>query len=63
MSDNSETLDLKEQKWMKENHAEVLLVDELYQVHRASLNNFNHLQLMTYATTIALFPCTGVHLL
>lgn len=49
VSDNSETLDLKEHEWIREHHPEVLLVDELYQAHRHSVNNFNHLQLMIYA--------------
>lgn len=69
VSDNSETLDLNEHSWLRENHPEVLLVDDLYQEHTSIVNNFNHLQLMIYANcdrfismhggTAALASCFG----
>ncbi|RDV11940.1 hypothetical protein DXT99_23240 [Pontibacter diazotrophicus] len=69
VADNSEILDLKEHSWLRENHPEVLLVCDLYQEHRAIVNNFNHLQLMIYANcdrfismhggTAALASCFG----
>ncbi|WP_234733476.1 hypothetical protein [Tellurirhabdus bombi] len=49
VGDNSETLDLHEHAWLRENHPEVLLMDDLFTQHRASVNSFNHLQLMVYA--------------
>ncbi|WP_307788224.1 hypothetical protein [Hymenobacter telluris] len=49
VEDNSEILDLGEHKWLNEFHPEVILLDDLYRKHQASVNNFNHLQLMVYA--------------
>lgn len=69
VSDNSETLDLNEHSWLGEKHPEVLLVDDLYEAHKSTVNNFNHLQLMIYANcdrfismhggTAALASCFG----
>ncbi|WP_255478541.1 hypothetical protein [Rufibacter sp. XAAS-G3-1] len=48
--DNSDILDLKEYPWLKENHPDVILMNDLYAQHKGSVvNNFNHLQLMVYA--------------
>ncbi|GAB3947683.1 hypothetical protein GCM10028805_20390 [Spirosoma harenae] len=47
--DNSEIMDLNEHAWLREHHPEVILMHDLYEKHRAVLNNFNHLQLMVYA--------------
>jgi hypothetical protein len=48
--DNSEILDLNEYPWLKENHPEVMLMNDLYAEHKDKVvNNFNHLQLMVYA--------------
>ncbi|MFT2009011.1 hypothetical protein ACMA1I_10080 [Pontibacter sp. 13R65] len=47
--DNSEILDLGEYEWLKENHPDVVLLKDLYEQHKAKVNNFNHLQLMVYA--------------
>ena len=47
--DNSEILDLGEHQWFRENHPEVLLMNDLYEQHRDQVSNFNHLQLMVYA--------------
>lgn len=49
VGDNSETLDLREHAWLREHHPEVLLMNDLYDQHRQSVENFNQLQLMVYA--------------
>lgn len=49
VADNSETLDLNEHPWLREKYPEVLLMDDLYETHKSTVNNFNHLQLMIYA--------------
>ena len=49
VTDNSEILDLNEHNWLRENHPEVLLTNDLYQKHKNDVNSFNHLQLMIYA--------------
>lgn len=49
VGDNSETMDLKEQGWLREKHPEVLLMNDLYEQHRDRVPSFNHLQLMVYA--------------
>ena len=47
--DNSEIQDLDEIDWIKEKHPDVLLLQDLYNIHKDAVNNFNHLQLMVYA--------------
>jgi hypothetical protein len=49
VSDNSDVLDLNEHQWLRDNHPEVILLDDLYEKFKAYVNNFNHLQLMVYA--------------
>ena len=49
ISDNSEILDLGEHAWIKANHPEVILMDDLHKENSKSVNNYNHLQLMVYA--------------
>ena len=49
VQDNSEIMDLGEHAWLRENHPEVLLMDDLYAQNRSRVNNFNHLQLLVYA--------------
>lgn len=49
VSDNSEILDLKEYQWLRENHPDVLLFDDLYCQYQSQVNNFNHFQLLVYA--------------
>lgn len=49
--DNSETYDLNEFGWLKENHPEVILMDDLYKENKGKARNFNHLQLMVYANS------------
>ena len=70
VEDNSATLALAEHKWLRENHPEVLLMDDLYaKYHPSVVRNYNHLQLMVYANcnhfvsmhggTAALASCFG----
>jgi hypothetical protein len=47
--DNSEIMDLGEHQWLRESHPEVLLMNDLYEQHKNTVSNFNHLQLMVYA--------------
>ena len=47
--DNSEIMDLNEHAWLRTNHPEVLLMNDLYEQHRPTVDNFNHLQLLVYA--------------
>ena len=47
--DNSDILDLDEYDWIKSEHPEVLLVNDLYKQHQTKVNSFNHLQLLVYA--------------
>lgn len=49
VGDNSETMDLKEHNWLRGEHPEVLLMNDLYEQHRDRVASFNHLQLMVYA--------------
>jgi hypothetical protein len=47
--DHSEILHLNEFDWIAKMHPEVLLMSDLFEKHKALVNNFNHLQLMVYA--------------
>ncbi|WP_080239156.1 hypothetical protein [Spirosoma rigui] len=47
--DNSEIMDLGEHQWLRENHPDVLQMNDLFDQYRDSVSNFNHLQLMVYA--------------
>ncbi|RXF72216.1 hypothetical protein [Arcticibacter tournemirensis] len=49
VSDNSEILDLGEHRWMRENHPEVLLLNDLFEENKNNVKSFNHLQLMIYS--------------
>ncbi len=49
VGDNSETLDLHEHDWLRQNHPEVLLMEDIYAQNQHRINSFNHLQLMVYA--------------
>ncbi|MGF7215716.1 hypothetical protein GGR92_001856 [Spirosoma lacussanchae] len=49
VGDNSETLDLHEHAWLREHHPEVLLMNDLYEQNRSSVDNYNHFQLLVYA--------------
>ncbi|WP_256006476.1 hypothetical protein [Pedobacter deserti] len=49
VTDNSDTLDLHEHSWLRDNHPEVILMNDLQEVHKSDIDNFNHLQLMVYA--------------
>lgn len=47
--DNSEIMDLGEHAWIRANHPEVLLMNDLFEQYRTQVANYNHLQLMVYA--------------
>ncbi|GAB3718520.1 hypothetical protein [Spirosoma lituiforme] len=47
--DNSEIMDLNEHAWLRQNHSDVILMNDLHEQHRDSVANFNHLQLLVYA--------------
>lgn len=47
--DNSEILDMQEHERLRKEHPEVLLISDLYAQHQATVNSFNHLQLLLYA--------------
>lgn len=49
VGDNSETMDLGEHDWLRKNHPDVLLMNDLYEQHRETVQGFNQLQLMVYA--------------
>jgi hypothetical protein len=49
VSDRSAILNLGEIDWIKSNHPEVTIMDDLYIKHKSIVNNFNHFQLMVYA--------------
>lgn len=70
VGDNSDTLQLNEHAWLRENHPTVLLMDDLFDQYQPSVvHNYNHLQLMVYANcnhfismhggTAALASCFG----
>jgi hypothetical protein len=47
--DNSDIYELNEMEWIRTNHPEVVLMDDLYKENKGGAKNFNHLQLMVYA--------------
>ncbi|GAB2528201.1 hypothetical protein [Spirosoma aerophilum] len=47
--DNSDINDLGEFDWLRREHPEVLLMDDLYQENRGKARNYNHFQLQLYA--------------
>ena len=49
VSDGSDILELGEYDWLRNNHPDVLLLNDLYTRYQLTVNNFNHLQLMVYA--------------
>jgi hypothetical protein len=49
VSDNSMILDFNEFEWIRNNHPDVLLMNDLYERNKKVVNNYNHLQLMVYA--------------
>lgn len=48
-TDNSDIHDLEEFDWLKKEHPEVVLMEDLFAENKGKANNFNHLQLMVYA--------------
>ncbi len=49
VADNSEILELNEIDWLRKEHPEVILLSDIYDEHRETVQNFNHLQLLVYA--------------
>jgi len=49
VEDNSEILNLNEHARIREEHPEVIIIGDLYAQHRATVNSYNHLQLLLYA--------------
>ena len=49
VNDDSQVYDLNEFKWLKKEHPEVLLMEDLFEENRCNANNFNHFQLAVYA--------------
>ena len=49
VNDNSIIYDLDELEWLKEQHPEVILLDDLYTENKMGARCFNHLQLCIYA--------------
>jgi len=49
VNDNSEIYDLNEIGWLKEQHPEVILLNELFEENKIGARNFNHFQLCVYA--------------
>ncbi|MHB1177145.1 MAG: hypothetical protein ACYCZO_02330, partial [Daejeonella sp.] len=49
VNDNSIIYDLHEDDWIRQEHSEVLLMNDLFKSNRAGAVNFNHFQLMVYA--------------
>ena len=47
--DNSDIYDLNEFGWLKKDHPDVLLMEDLFKENKGNAKNFNHLQLMVYA--------------
>lgn len=47
--DNSDIYELNEHDWIRQNYPEVVMMEDLYQQHKAHTRNFNHFQLMVYA--------------
>lgn len=51
VADNSDTLDLGEHEWLRENFPSVIQMNDLFQDSMDFVNNYNHLQLMVYANS------------
>jgi hypothetical protein len=47
--DNSDIYELNEIEWIRANHPDVVLMEDLYKENKGGARNFNHLQLMVYA--------------
>jgi hypothetical protein len=48
-ADNSDSYDLNELDWIKENYPDVILMEDLFKENKGNARNFNHHQLMVYA--------------
>lgn len=51
ITDDSHIYDLNEFEWIKNEHPEIVLMEDLYDENKAGARNFNHLQLMVYANS------------
>jgi hypothetical protein len=49
ITDESLIYDLNENQWLKENHPEVILMEDLYRINKGKARNFNHLQMLVYS--------------
>jgi hypothetical protein len=49
--DNSEVYDLNEYSWLKLQHPEVVLMEDLYKKSLKEVESFNHLQLLVYSNS------------
>lgn len=49
VNDNSTIYDLQEFDWLKKNHPDVILMQDLYRENKIDARNFNHFQLCVYA--------------
>lgn len=47
--DNSDIHDLDEYDWIRQEHPEVVMMEDLYKENKGGARNYNHLQLMVYA--------------
>ena len=47
--DDSVIYELDEYDWLKKEHPDVILMEDLFSENKGNANNFNHLQLMVYA--------------
>jgi hypothetical protein len=47
--DTSDIYDMNEFDWIKKEHPEVLLMEDLFKENKANAKNFNHFQMMVYA--------------
>lgn len=47
--DNSDIYDLDEYEWLKNNHPDITLMEDLFETNTGAASNFNHLQMMVYA--------------
>lgn len=59
VNDNSLILDLNEFDWLRSNHPEVLLIQDLFEKNEIGANNFNHFQLCIYANATCFVSLHG----
>jgi len=69
VSDNSEIMELNDYDYLRSEHPDVVLLEDMYLKHQGTVNSFNHFQLLLYANcdnfvsvhggTAALASCFG----